>query len=126
MITASHPAPLWPSWLRFLVMLLVLVLLDTAWAWSLLQSTGITISYAHASGAANSNQALGWLFTIGWSMGLAINALFLWWASRQAHKAEALAAFISILWLTAVVYWVYVLALFGALISDALNAAPNR
>ena len=114
MIISPHSAFLWPSWVRFFVMLGALAVLDAAWGLGLLLGTSNAVSHTYAAGTTHVDQLVGMLFAVGWVTGVVLTVLLLRWASRQQHKPEVLAAFISILWLTVVCAGCYFLALVGA------------
>ncbi|WP_201977636.1 hypothetical protein [Hymenobacter rubidus] len=120
---------LWSAWPRFFVMLLVLLVLDSAWSYM-----GLYIDFVKApvnasdGGFALSQAAVETNALVSWGLGMAFNAGLLAWALRQRHVGESVAAFIGMLWLTYLSFCFYLLISFGyglaAMLHAILGAKP--
>ncbi|HEX8328681.1 MAG TPA: hypothetical protein VF629_14155 [Hymenobacter sp.] len=114
---------LWSAWSRFFLMLLLLLLFNSAWPYVALYIDFVKAP-AHVPGGslALSQAALETNMLVRWGLGMAFNASLLVWSLRQRHVGESIAAFIGMLWLTYVSFCFYFMIGLGYGIVSMLEA----
>ncbi|MCI1188240.1 hypothetical protein MON38_12490 [Hymenobacter sp. DH14] len=114
---------LWSAWPRFFLMLLVMLLLNSLWAYA---SLYIDFVKAPGSSVALSQAAIETNMLICWGLGMVFNTGLLVWSLRQRHVGESIAVFIGMLWLTYVSFCFYLMISFGYGIASLLESIQGK
>lgn len=108
-------------------MLLVMLLLDSLWAYASLYihfvkaPANVLDEHMALAQAASETNAL-----INWLLGLAFNAGLLVWALRQRHVGESVAIFIGMLWLSYVSFCFYFMISIGYSLASMLQTLASK
>ena len=118
---------LWSAWPRFFVMLLVMLLLNSLWAYASLYIDFVKAPanvpdehMALAQAALETNALIDWL------LGMAFNAGLLVWSLRQRHVGESVATFIGMLWLSYVSFCFYFMISIGYSMASVLQTLTSK